>query len=338
MEQSQTLIEKAVTNLRNTVSIALQYTENERALVIYDTHHELANILTAAYRIVLPNAQFLDFDSSTKETIIAVCDELSPKDLVVLIQSTDFRLNEFRIRIHLFQRELKVIDHLHLSRNSEDSWETYIKALEYDIDWYRGVGKRLKSTLEAADEIRLQTNDCELIVKGGVELPKLNIGDYEGMKNIGGTFPIGEVFTEAKDLNLMNGSVMIYAFAGQDYHVTMHDPFRIDIKDGYVASWSENAPKAFVDIVSQVKTNEGARIREIGFGMNRAITKDTPLNDITAFERTLGTHLSLGEKHTVYKKPGITADKTRFHVDLFPATKAVYADDVQIFDGKTYTV
>ena len=333
-----TLLVKAITNINDIVTIAIQHAVPHRALVVYDTEDELARILTEAYRKVLPDAEFIDFGTVTRMEIIKAFDSLSPRDLVVLIQSNDFRLNEFRIRIQLFQRKLKVIDHLHLFRNTPDSWETYINALAYDPDWYRGTGKRLKARLELVKELRIVSRDSELCVTGGVEIPKPNLGDYTGMENIGGTFPIGEVFTEARDLSLMNGSIMVYAFADADFNIGMHEPFRIDIKDGLIVGWGENTPESFIKIVEQVKTNERALIREIGFGMNRAITREHYLKDITAFERILGMHFSLGEKHTVYKKQGITADKTRFHVDLFPVVTHVYADNELIFEDGTYRV
>ncbi len=332
------LLAAAIQNTEDIVSIALEHTEEHQALVVFDTENELTQIITEAYRHSLPNARFLDFASQTKDEIIAAFDALSPRDLVVLIQSTDFRLNEFRIRIHLFKHKLKVIDHSHLYRNEPDSWKTYIDALAYDPNWYRTVGSKLKEVLSQADTIRFESGDSILQITGGVETPKLNVGDYSEMENIGGTFPIGEVFTEGKDLTKMNGSTYVYAFAGTDFHINMHEPFRIDITDGLVTSWGDNAPQSFVDVVAQVQTNERAIIREIGFGLNRAITREHYLKDITAFERSLGIHFSLGEKHTVYKKEGITADKTRYHVDLFPAIDSVYADEKLIFQNQKYLV
>ena len=337
-DRSARLIEKAAENVRTIVAIALEHTSLNRTLVIYDDENELTRIITTAYRIVIPDAHFVNFNVHTKEEIIALFDALLSRDLVVLIQSTDFRLNEFRIRIQLFQRNLKVIDHLHLYRNTPDQWETYINALAYDPLWYRGTGHALKAVLEGAKTLRVIGNGTELTVTGGLEVPKLNIGDYTGMQNIGGTFPIGEVFTEAKDLSKMNGSLMVYAFADADYQTSMYEPFRIEIENGIVISWDKSAPESFGNIVAQVLTNERAIIREIGFGLNRAITREYYLNDITAFERILGLHFSLGEKHTVYKKQGITADKTRFHVDLFPEVAQVYADDVLIFENSTFLI
>jgi aminopeptidase len=329
---------KATQNVRDILSIAIEHKSTEKALIIYDTENGLTDIITNAYRNALPEAQFVDFKTLDKESLIARIDTLAPRDLVVLIQTSDFRLNEFRIRIHLFQKKLKVIDHLHLYRNTPDTWEVYINALDYDPLWYRVVGRRLQETLIATDVLTVRSGSSELIVEGGVEIPKLNIGDYTGMENIGGTFPIGEVFTEAKDLSRMNGSLMIYAFAGENFEMTMHEPFRVDITDGLIVGWSDNTPPLFPKIVAQVQTNERAIIREIGFGMNRAITREHYLNDITAFERILGLHFSLGEKHTVYKKQGITPDKTRYHVDLFPVVDEVMADNKVIFKDSTYLV
>lgn len=336
--ESTTLIERATKNITDILTIAIEHKPPQKAVVIYDTDNELTNIITAGYRNALPGATFVDFNTKSKEEIIAIFDSLSPRDLVVLIQTTDFRLNQFRIRIQLFQRKLKVIDHLHLYRNTPDSWGTYIDALAYDTTWYRGVGTRLKQKLETTEELRIISGTHTLTVTGGVEIPKPNLGDYTGMENIGGTFPIGEVFTEAKDFSKMNGSLMIYAFADASYNVAMHEPFRIDIENGLVTGWGENTPPTFIDIVRQVQTNERALIREIGFGLNRAITREQYLKDITAFERTLGLHFSLGEKHTVFKKQGITADKTRYHVDLFPMVDTVFADGVPLYENGTYCV
>ena len=335
---TSTLTEKATTNVRDTLSLALEHQEPHKAVIIYDTEHELTRILTEAYRNTLPDATFIDFNTRTREEIIALFDTLAPRDLVILIQTNDFRLNEFRIRIQLFQRKLKVIDHRHLYRHAPETWDTYINALAYDPAWYRGIGSKLKKKLEMIETLRVMHGDSALLIQGGLEIPKPNLGDYTGMENIGGTFPIGEVFTEAKDLSAVNGSLMIYAFADTDFHIQMYEPFRIDIKQGLVTGWSSNTPQSFANIVAEIRTHERAIIREVGFGLNRAITAQTPLSDITAFERTLGLHFSLGEKHTVYKKAGITADKTRYHVDLFPVVSEVYADDVLLFKDGLYIV
>jgi leucyl aminopeptidase (aminopeptidase T) len=332
----QTLTTLATKHVKDIIYRSIEHKSPEKALIIYDTHYGLTKILTEAYRAALPDARFIDFDALTKEEVIAACDEMQPSDLVVLIQSSNFLLDAFRIRLHLFQKKLKVIEHTHLHRNTEDVWDVYVNALEYDIAWYRGIGPKLKAKLETANELRIEAGEAVLTVTGGVESPKLNIGDYAGMENIGGTFPIGEVFTESKDFAQMNGAFMIYAYAGADFCINMHEPFRVEVREGQITGIAADAPESFIKIVDLIKEYERPLIREIGFGLNRAITRERYLQDITAFERILGMHLSLGEKHSVYKKTGIPTHKTKFHVDLFPLVDRVFVDGEMIFAGGKY--
>ncbi|MCA9391325.1 MAG: hypothetical protein KC582_03655 [Candidatus Magasanikbacteria bacterium] len=335
---NQELVQIATKNIKDILTHAIQKQPTEKALVVYDTNYGLTEILLAAYREALPKARFVDFEAVSKEEVIEAFDSMQPSDLVVLLQSSNFLLDAFRIRLHLFQKGLKVIEHMHLYRNTEDVWDVYVNALEYDMSWYRDIGPKLKAKLEQTQELRIQSGDVEMVVTDGVESPKLNIGDYTGMENIGGTFPIGEVFTEAKDFSKMNGSFMVYAYAGEQFSVDMHTPFRVDVKDGLIVGWQADAPESFAKIVNTIKEYERPLIREIGFGLNRAITRERYLQDITAFERILGMHFSLGEKHSVYKKEGITTHKTKFHVDLFPLVDRVFADGELIFSEGKYLV
>ncbi len=332
------LLQLATKNIGDMVTLALEHKSPERALVVYDTQNGLTDILTAAYRTVLPHAQFIDFDTVTKEEVIAAFDGLSPRDLVVLIQTSSFRLDDFRIRLHLFKLKLKVIEHTHLYRNKEEVWDVYINALAYDPSWYRVIGPKLQTKLANCKVLRIEAGTHALVVTGGLETPKPNLGDYAGMENIGGTFPIGEVFTESRDFAQMNGSFVVYAYAGSDFSVAMHEPFRVDVKEGVVIGWAENAPASFPEVIASITANERPLVREIGFGLNRAITRERYIDDVTAFERILGQHLSLGEKHSVYKKEGIVTHKARFHVDLFPVVDRVLVDDEIIFEGGAYTL
>ena len=332
------LLSKAIQNISDTLTYALEHTATRNTVVIYDTEDPLTLLLTEAYRTVLPHATFLNFGEHTKDELIAHINLLSPRDLVVLVQTADFRLNQFRFRIYLFQQKLKVIDHQNLNRCTSESWEIYIDALAYDQTWYRTKGSALKALLTDAKSLTIQSMEHTLTVSGPLEVPKLNVGDYRELENIGGTFPIGEVFTEAKNLSDMNGSILIYAFAGSNFQITMHQPFLITIKDGLLVAWDETAPFGFIEIMRAISAQERPLIREIGFGLNRAITRERYLKDITAFERMYGMHISVGEKHTVYKKHGITADKTRFHVDLFPVVDCVKTEERVIFEKGSYCI
>ena len=322
--KSKKLTELAIKNIKDILDLSILHdSTKEKALVIYDTQNGLTDILTNAYRANLPAAKFIDFDKISKEEIIDEFNDMNEKDLVVLIQTSNFRLDDFRIRLHLFQKKLKVIEHMHLYRNTEAVWDVYVNSLAYDTSWYGHVGPKLKEKLDSAKNLKIQSLDVELSINGELESSKLNIGDYTGMENVGGTFPIGEVFTEAKALESMHGEVYIYAYADKDFNISMHEPFKIKIENGIVVGWAENTPESFVDIIKVISEYERPLIREIGFGLNRAITKERYLGDITAFERIYGMHFSLGEKHSVYKKDGIQTNKSKFHVDIFPVVDKV---------------
>ncbi len=339
MPTTADLIALATKNIKDILNLSIKHDPTKhQALVVYDTENGLANILLAAYKEALPLAKFVDFDQVDKQAVLAEFDALRPDDLVVMIQSSNFRLDDFRIRIHLFNKKLKVIEHMHLYRNNPDVWDVYVNALEYDTEWLLPTSAKIKTLLESAKELKIVSQDCELKVTGGVEIPKLNVGDYTGMENIGGTFPIGEIFTEGKDFAGMNGSIYIYAFANQDFSISMHDPFRLDIEQGLVVGYGDNTPQGFIDIWNLVKQYERPLMREVGFGLNRAITKERYLGDITAFERIYGMHLSFGEKHSVYKKPGIKTNKSKFHVDLFPFVTSASADGQMIFENGKYVI
>lgn len=326
------LIELAEKNLGDNVRDAICLKPTERALVIFDTAAPLAQIITEGYRMALPTAEFVDFDTTSSDDILARINALTAGDAVILVQSTNFRLNEFRLRIELFKRDLKTIEHLHLVRLPEDQFERYINALEYDPEYYRPLGHGLKALLDECSEIVVECAGTKLIYTGGMEPAKLNVGDYSEMKNVGGTFPIGEVFTEAKDLTLVNGEALVFGFAGDDHRVRIMEPFRVVVEKGILSA--PEAPEEFNHILDLIKADEEVLVRELGLGLNRAMSKFELVSDITAFERQRGVHLSLGEKHAIYVKPGLHRRKGRYHIDIFIDVEKITIDGKVIFaDG-----
>jgi aminopeptidase len=326
------LVSIAAGHIRDILAGAIKRAPSERVVVIYDLQSGLSKIMADAYREAIPDGQFIDFAETDATSILKLIDELSPGDVFVLVQSNSFRLNEFRIRIELFKRKLKCIEHVHLDRMSEDQYATWVDALAFDQQYLRTKGHALKAVLDQASTVKIIGKDSELVWEGGMEEAKLNIGDYTGMENIGGTYPIGEVFTEARDLSKVNGSFRIYAFAGDDFNVRFFEPFLVSVVDGILIP-GEDAPEEFKKIMDLIRAEERVLVRELGVGMNRAISRKTPVNDITAFERVLGLHMSIGEKHGVYKKPGLIPTKTRYHVDVFPAFERLEIDGKVVFDN-----
>lgn len=326
------LVSIAAGHIRDILAGALKRAPSERVVVIYDRDSGLSQIMAEAYREAIPDGQFIDFAETDAAAILRLIDSLSAGDIVVLVQSTSFRLNEFRIRIELFKRKLKAIEHVHLDRMTEEQYPTWVESLAFDKNYLQTKGLALKQVLDNASTVKIIGKDTELVWEGGLEESKLNIGDYTGMENIGGTYPIGEVFTEARDLSKVNGSFRIYAFAGDDFIVRFHEPFLANVVDGILTP-GDDAPEEFKKIMDLIRTQERVLVRELGIGMNRAISRATPVNDITAFERVLGLHMSIGEKHGVYKKPGLIPSKTRFHVDVFPAFERLEVDGNVVFDA-----
>jgi len=336
--------------LTEVFELSLGPSDKGRILLVYDEATPLAHLLSAAYLHILgilsilgvsgvsPNATAIHFDRSDKGQIGQAIDSLSPGDLVILVQSTSFRLDAFRIRVHLFERGLKVIEHPHLGRVREEEFETYIAALAYDSPYYHRVGQGLKDRLDRAGEVRLTSGEHVLVYGGGFETSKLNIGDYRGMKNVGGQFPIGEVFTELRDLTRLNGSIGLFAFGDQSFSVAdCPTPIVIDIHEGRLVASRHTVP-GFEAVLQDIRNHEGeVWVRELGFGLNRALTRTSRiLNDVGIYERMCGVHLSLGSKHALYPKAGFHKKKVKFHVDVFAAVDSAAIDGEVVYQDGVY--
>lgn len=326
------VIDIAAKHLRDILSLAIKHTPEQTAVVISDAECPLAVILTEAYKIALPNAAFMNFNSMSTEDIFSVFKKLVPHDLVVLIQSTSFRLKDFRIRVELFEQSLKVIEHPHLARMSGSEEIYYIDSLAYDPVYYHGIGHKLKNLIDCAQSGIIESGGERLIFDSPFEAAKLNIGDYTEMKNIGGQFPIGEVFTEAKELESVNGRVRIFAFADTTFSVNKPDhPITLIVTKGRVTDVMNSTPE-FDRVLENIRADENeVWLRELGFGMNRAFSSERTVIDVGTYERMCGIHLSLGKKHTVYKKSNFRRGDTWHHVDVFSVTNLVYLDDRLVF-------
>lgn len=321
-------------HVRDILDLALLHTADRAAVVVWDDGCALARILADAYRLCLPEATHLDFAATPPETTMEVLRALQPGALVVLIQSTSFRLEAFRIRVELFKRGLKVIEHPHLARMRPDEHAIYVDALAYDRAYYHGVGAALKARIDRAGAAVVDSGGgARLVYDAGFEPAKLNIGDYAALKNVGGQFPIGEVFTEPKDLEAVTGEARIFAFGDTAFHVNAPPaPITLSIRRGRVVDVLDSTPD-FDRVIAQIKADEDVWIRELGFGMNRAFTRERRVSDVGSYERMCGVHLSLGAKHGVYNKPGLKRKDAKYHVDVFVVTEAVFLDGARVFEA-----
>lgn len=333
------VIALAEQHLGDVLLFAFKHTNSHAAVVVFDTQCELSLILTAAYRRCLPDANFIDFDASSPDEVLAILAPLLPSDLVVLVQSTNFRMDAFRIRVELFKRELKVIEHPHLARMSGHEALTYIDSLAYDPTYYRGVGNALKRLIDSASSGVIDSGGERLVFASGFESAKLNVGDYTEMTNVGGQFPIGEVFTEAKDLEAVSGRVRIFVFGDTSFAVNKPPvPITLVVNKGQVTD-VENSTDEFNKVIANIRADEGVVwVRELGFGMNRAFTKDRLVSDIGTFERMCGIHLSLGKKHGIYGKPNFKRGDGKHHVDVFAVTESVMLDEKMVYENGQWQV
>ncbi|QGZ39449.1 hypothetical protein IP92_01718 [Pseudoduganella flava] len=333
-------LDAASRNVADLLAHAIEHGPAHRALVVYDTRSELNAVLTQAYRRALPDGEFVDFDAVGPDDVLAAFERLAPGDLVVLIQTTSFRLNDYRIRMELFARKLKVIEHLHLSRMPGEQGLVYIDALAYDPAYFRGVGHALKARLDRAQGGVVDSGNGALLTFGSpFEEAKLNIGDYSAMKNVGGLFPIGEVFTEARDLEAVNGQVRVFVFGDTSFRVNRPPvPITMIVEQGRVTGALDATP-AFDEMLSIIRAHEGeVWMRELGLGMNRAFSATRMVDDIGTYERMCGVHLSLGAKHGQYQKPQFKRKDARYHVDVFAVTEGVYLDGERIYADGGWTV
>ena len=309
------------------------------ALILFDRRSALARILAEGYRAAIPHAAFLDFDEVSEEEVMSAIGALPPRSLAVLIQSTRFDVGEFRFRLELFRRGLHVIEHPHVGRMRDVEIPIYVDALAYDPRYLRTLGRALKARIDVANEIRVTSAHGSLVYGGPFEDAKLNVGDYTGFANVGGQFPIGEVFTEPVELEAVSGVASIGAFGAGDFSVTFPEqPFALRIERGRVVG-TEGGPPEFDALLREIAAEEGqVWVRELGFGINRAMTRTRRVHDVSTYERMCGLHLSLGAKHAVYPKPGFSKRRARFHVDVFCWADRVDIDGDVVFTGEAYVV
>lgn len=329
----------AEAHARDILALAFEHRASRGSVVVFDRRSGLARILAEAYRRCLPGAVRIDFDAVSPEAVRAALDPLVPGDLAVLVQSSNFRLESFRLRVELFKRGLKVIEHPHLERMRGEQIGWYLDSLAYDPAYYRGVGGALKERIDRAGSGLVDSGGERLVFASPFEDAKLNVGDYRGMRNAGGQFPIGEVFTEARDLDAVDGRIRIFAFADVDFMVNRPPkPITLAVAGGRVVDALDSTPE-FERVLAGIRADEGeVRVRELGFGMNRAFTPERMVSDIGTLERMCGIHLSLGRKHAVYDKPGFRRKRGKHHVDVFAVTESVALDGEEVFRDGAWTV
>lgn len=338
-----------VSNLEKIVSRSMEMPDLKAAdfLIIYDLNSPIAERLFDAYVELLPAARKVDYYAKKPEEVIAEVDLCKPADLVILIESSSFRMSNFRWRLELFNRGLRVIEHAHLGNNLPEQTETYLETLRDDSEYFERVGNALAEKLAVADQVKVVSDGgAELIYSGDFEEVKKNLGNFVGRANKGCGFPIGEVFTEPTDLLAVNGVVEIFAFADTEHRVVYPDkPFVLSVKNGEI-EWNRDSAsnrwaEKFAEVMALLKSeNPDGRIwaRELGFGLNRGVSRTNRLDDISAYERLSGVHMSLGLKHDIYRGKMEKGKAERYHIDIFPAAREIWIDEQKVFESGSWII
>ena len=257
--------------------------------------------------------------------------------IVILAQSTNFRLSTFRIRLELFNIGIHVVEFNHLAYIPESEFITFTTSLSYQTDEYVRQERVIRGLIEANNQVlgntRIQSVNGEFLTFWTLENIRGNTGDYTGTANKWGTFPLGEVFTESVELDSLNGRCLIESYPREDFSVDHCTPFELVIENWRVLP-SEDFPAPFAKLYNWIVQYEWeVMVRELGMGLNRAITTTTPLSDINFYERKIGVHLSLGKKHGIYGKKLPKNMIQRFHIDVFIATEWVYIGEQRVYEN-----
>ncbi|QFR38947.1 hypothetical protein A9Q91_01800 [Candidatus Gracilibacteria bacterium 28_42_T64] len=316
---------------------------DERVVLVYDLNSALSKEVSEGYIQNLKerkNTELIDFDQIEKPDLKERLFNLIEGSTVILVQSTNFRLDDFRIRLNLHNAGVGCLEHNHLAYIKDDQIENYADAIEYKTPYYDQLSSALKDKLDNANKLTVETSgNGRLEIEGGFENMKQNTGNYNGKKR-GGTFPIGENFSEAKDFVQVNGEITIYAYPDFNFEVQFCEPFRIKISESKITCDDQNCPEEFRKLLDKISDSEDGEVfmRELGFGINTGITKQKPLSDVNAFERVTGFHMSLGKKHNIYRKKIHKSIIQRYHIDIFPDIERILIDGEVVFEGEKYVI
>ncbi len=323
--------------------------KDEYLVVLYDLDSPLSRIMTQAHKEVLHNRDphktlIREYKPEENTELVEMLSHLPEGSSVILIQSTSFRMDKFRIRLHLFNKHMGCMEHSHLGYYPPEQENTWIRALTYKAEEYARIGEKIKNLMEEYDEIRIYSGSKEnpdILIFPDMEEAKINDGRFYQQKNRGGSSICGEVFSESKDLRSVNGTININCYPNAAFKIVPCEPFSITIENGVVTKW-DDAPKEFVEnIITRILESETdthgipeVMVREAGFGLNPFISLQHPLDFVSVFERQAGFHISLGKKHSIYRHKFEKDVLQRYHIDIFSSCFKMTACNVDERTGR----
>lgn len=339
----QKYLEATKNILEKNLKIYDEIYKNFPVVLVYDLDSPISRELSKWYIENLkshPLSEIIDFSKANKEELKAKLLSLQENSTVLLVQSTNFMLDDFRIRLNLNNAWVWCLEHRHLAYIYDDQVENYADAIEYNTPLYEELWARLKNLSDSAESMIFVCNDgSTLKVSWWFEDMKLNTWNYE-WKNRWWNFPIWENFTESKNFLKVNGELTIYAFPDEKLQVEFCEPFKIKIKESIVTCDDPKCPPNFrkiLDFIANSENNE-VMLRELWFWLNPGIWKDKPISDINAYERQQWFHISLGKKHQIYRSKMHKSVVQRYHIDIFPDIKEIFIDDKLVFEKDKFMI
>ncbi len=241
----------------------------KKVVLVYDIESKLSKILWESYAENLISFSWKERDAWKAERVEIIIfwdikkEELKEKlmsleadSTVVLVQSTNFRLDDFRLRLNLKNQWVWCIEHNHLWYIRDTEIENYADAIEYRTPYYVELSNKLKERFDKADELVIVSKNWEkLICTWWFEDMKQNTWDF-GERIRAWSFPIWENFTEIKNFDNFNWKVGIRAYPNMTFEVQFTEIFVIEIKESRIVDYSDNTPKEFIEIVEKIKTWE----------------------------------------------------------------------------------
>ena len=314
---------------------------NQYILLVYDLNSSLSCLLTTVYQTAIASFAHasINFDETAELELLDTFSKLPEHSVVILVQSLSFRVTKYRLRADLFRLGHQVIEHARLSYNKDEEIENYINSLKYDTPYYVKTCDAIEQLLITHSHIKIESGGNVLTIDSPFEKAIKNTGDFTGNPTASSGFPIGEVFTEAKQLNAMNGTLVVFGFPTVGHLTHFAQPFTVTIKDGCLVS--HTGPDEFEKILQLIRAEEhmgAVQVREIGFGLNQALGFNHHITEPTSFERFCGMHFSLGLKHTMYRRKISRKILQKYHVDIFCLVERVFIGDVLIFEKGKYLV
>ncbi|MBI2572544.1 hypothetical protein HYV86_01680 [Candidatus Woesearchaeota archaeon] len=327
-----------VAALRTIITHNVALPPEKEVILIYDEDSSLSRKLAEGYKEAIANYphRIIKFDPSMGQELKEQMLQVEPGIAIILVQTTSFRISEYRIRLDLNKQKAYVIEHSHLDLIKPEEEETYLACLTYDHERYKKICDYITPLLQNAAKVEIISHDGSVMTyQGPFEKIYYNIGEIQN--TLGSFYPIGEFFTEPLDLKNVNGTFQIYAYPSDHHETIIEEPFHINVEGGSIIS--HDGPERFEVIMDLIRSenNDGrVPIREMGFGLNRFIGKHAPLGYVGSHERQLGFHVSLGLKHGIYRKKMPNAVNQRFHIDLFINVGKILVDDVAVFENGEY--